>query len=200
MAGLLEKLIGHLLGGRRKPQPGPRPAPTPAPSPTPSPIPASTRDQELDSHNRYRAQAGLPPLAINAQLQAAAQAHADFMARVGKMAHQGIGDGDMATRLHAAGYLYGRAGENIAWNQPNVASVMTAWWGSPGHRANILGDYTEAGFAVAYGARKDPYWCSTFGASMGRASGAFGVALSQPDASHEHDSAASSMVAESLLC
>ena len=44
---------------------------------------------------------------------------------------------------------------------------MSAWMGSPGHRANILGrSFTQIGAAVAYGPAHDPYWCTDFGAPL----------------------------------
>jgi len=45
------------------------------------------------------------------------------------------------------GTTWSGGGENIANGQPDVASVMAAWWASPGHKANILGDYTDVGCA-----------------------------------------------------
>ena len=149
---------------------GPEPLPDPAPNPLPTPPPAEIQGQLLKSHNDYRATKSLPPLAANPKLQAAAQGHADFMAKRGKLAHQGIGDGSPWDRIAATGYAMTAGGENVAWNQADVAAVMRAWIGSAGHRRNIVGQYAEFGGAVAYGPRKDPYWVSVF-ASPGRAAG-----------------------------
>jgi uncharacterized protein YkwD len=53
-------------------------------------------------------------------------------------------------------------GENIAYGQPDPASVMTAWMNSPGHRANILDcSYTKLGVGVAYGPG-GPWWTQDF--------------------------------------
>lgn len=38
-------------------------------------------------------------------------------------------------------------GENVAQGQPDAASVHQAWMDSPGHRANVLGNYTDIGIA-----------------------------------------------------
>ena len=47
---------------------------------------------------------------------------------------------------------YSRAGENIGWNNyappDSVNQVNTAFMNSPEHRANILGDYTQAGMGA----------------------------------------------------
>lgn len=54
-------------------------------------------------------------------------------------------------------------GENVAAGQTSVDQVMTAWMNSSGHKANILGSYTHAGFAQATGANGVIYWTQEFG-------------------------------------
>jgi uncharacterized protein YkwD len=147
---------------------GPQPLPDQPPNGTPTPPPVEVPAQLLAAHNAYRAKQSLPPLAADTKLQAAAQNHADWMARRGRMAHQGIGDGSPWDRIARTGYAMTAGGENVAWNQQTVDAVMRAWIGSPGHRANITGRFAEVGAAVAYGPKKDPYWCTVF-ASPGRA-------------------------------
>ncbi|MCX6172017.1 MAG: CAP domain-containing protein [Flavobacterium sp.] len=41
-----------------------------------------------------------------------------------------------------------RVGENIAYNYKTAENAFSAWMNSPGHRANIEGDYTHFGIAV----------------------------------------------------
>jgi uncharacterized protein YkwD len=41
-----------------------------------------------------------------------------------------------------------RVGENIAYNYKTAENAFSAWMDSPGHRANIEGDYTHFGIAV----------------------------------------------------
>jgi uncharacterized protein YkwD len=152
--------IRKALGGRPKPVPKPKPVPVPPP-----PVPGVIEAQLLAEHNAEHAAAGLHPLAASVKLQAAAQAHADLMARRGQMEHQLPGEPDLGARVSAVGYTWTWVGENIAWNYRTVAEVMAGWLSSPGHRANILsGHYTQAGFAVAYGADGSPYWAVDFGA------------------------------------
>ena len=85
------------------------------------------------------------------------------MAKVGIMAHFGIGDGLPESRVRNAGYTASADAENVAWNEPDAVSVMTAWLTSPGHRANIVGPYSDFGGAVVQG-KLGPYWCTVFGA------------------------------------
>lgn len=139
------------------------PMPVPPPTPPPPPAPGDFSAELLAAHNARRTEVGLPALGASVKLQAAAIAHADRMASVGKMAHVGIGDGDLASRLLGVGYRFRGAGENVAWGQRDVAAVMSSWMNSPGHRANILGNFAEAGLAVARGADGSAYWCAVFG-------------------------------------
>jgi len=48
----------------------------------------------------------------------------------------------------SAGYVYHRAGENLAYGYSNGQSVIQGWMASPTHRANVLGDYEEVGFCA----------------------------------------------------
>ncbi len=98
-----------------------------------------------------RAQNGLTrPLGHSAALQAAAQAHADDMARTGNFGHNGSGGSTLTTRTRAANYSACFAAENIAYGQGSVQQVFTDWMASRGHRRNILAaQATQYGFASA---------------------------------------------------
>ena len=67
------------------------------------------------------------------------------------------------SRVRNAGYTASTDAENVAWNEPDTVSVMTAWLTSPGHQANIMGPYSDFGGAMAQG-KNGPYWCTVFGA------------------------------------
>jgi uncharacterized protein YkwD len=165
--------ILKLLRGAPRPDPVPTPAPTPPPVPPPAPpsppapppvpTPLDVPAALLAAHNDRRHEAGLPALTASVPLQMAAQSHADRMAQVGQMAHSGIGDGDLAARLRGVDYRFRSAGENVAWGQRDVAAVVGSWMNSPGHRANILGNFSQAGMAVSAGAGGSKYWCCCFG-------------------------------------
>jgi uncharacterized protein YkwD len=156
--------LGRAPAPKPTPRPAPKPAPVPIPAPVPPPSPGDVPAELLAEHNARRAEAGLPALVSVVALDAAAQGHAVTMASLGLLKHSDIGDGDPGSRLRGIGYTFRAAGENIAWNQRSVAAVMNSWMNSSGHRTNILSHaFTEAGFAVAYGVRGDPYWCAVFG-------------------------------------
>ncbi|MEX3016211.1 CAP domain-containing protein [Gymnodinialimonas hymeniacidonis] len=96
-----------------------------------------------------RARNGLTrPLGHSAALQAAAQAHADDMARTGNFGHTGSGGSTLTTRTRAANYSACFAAENIAYGQATVQQVFSDWMNSNGHRRNILAPQaTQFGFA-----------------------------------------------------
>ncbi|WP_435017156.1 CAP domain-containing protein [Tundrisphaera sp. TA3] len=117
----------------------------------------------VEAHNRERAEAKLPPLTLEPKLQTAALKHAQDMAEHETMSHEGSDKSTPAQRVEKAGYIYRKTAENVAWGQPDVATVMKGWMESPHHKENILGDYTEIGVARAMAANGAPYWSVSFG-------------------------------------
>jgi len=115
----------------------------------------------LEDLNSYRAQNGLAPVILSAQLNAVSQSHAEDRAAAGKISHEGsdgLGHGD---RLLAANYIYSIAAENVASGQKSWEQVFKAWQDSPGHNVNLLrGDVTEFGVAVTYNPQTSQsiYW------------------------------------------
>uniref|UniRef100_H3GX02 SCP domain-containing protein n=2 Tax=Phytophthora ramorum TaxID=164328 RepID=H3GX02_PHYRM len=119
----------------------------------------------LDRVNQARAAEGLPALCTNKKLQNAAQEHSDDQAANNYLDHEGTDGTNIEDRVAQAGYDWTSVAENIAAGQPNVDSVMNTWMNSPGHRENILGDYTNFGVAYAYNAdsKFQHYWTQDFG-------------------------------------
>jgi uncharacterized protein YkwD len=121
------------------------------------------RTQIVEAHNKFRSEAKLKKLTVNRKLMAAAQAHAEDMARRKKMSHTG-GDGSSSSdRIKARGYKYFRTGENVAYGRFSVERVMKGWMDSPGHKRNILGGFSEIGVGCAVDEDGKRYWCVTFG-------------------------------------
>jgi hypothetical protein len=90
--------------------------------------------------NEARAANGQPGLLRNAAMDAVALKWAQQMAASNSMVH----NPDYSAQMPAG---WTRAGENIAMGQPTPGAMHTAWMNSPGHRANILGDFTDIGIA-----------------------------------------------------
>ncbi len=111
-----------------------------------------TPAQVLETTNRERTSAGLPPLQINEKLNQAAQAKASHMFQHDYWAHVAPDGTTPWVFLKNAGYAYAVAGENLARDFGDTASMVSAWMGSPTHKANIIHQkYTETGIAVVDG-------------------------------------------------
>jgi uncharacterized protein YkwD len=119
-------------------------------------------------HNRERKQENLGPLKLAPKLCESAAIHARDMAKRQMLDHQGSDGSTVLDRVKRVGYIYLRVGENIANGQKTVDQVMDTWMKSPGHRANILGDYTEMGAARVEDDEGTNYWCVNFGIPMPR--------------------------------
>jgi uncharacterized protein YkwD len=117
----------------------------------------------VKAHNRMRADAKLPALAVSAKLREAARQHAQDMAAHGKMSHKGSDGSSAIDRISAQGYQYRRAGENIAVGHFTTDELMKGWMNSPPHKRNILGSFSQIGVAYATAENGKRYWCVTFG-------------------------------------
>jgi uncharacterized protein YkwD len=109
----------------------------------------------------------VPPLRANAQLQAAAQAHAHDMLEHNFFAHQGYDGSSPAQRVAATGYRFTIVGENIASGPSSVQEAVDGWIASPGHCENLMDPrFTQSG--VAYAASTSGpariYWVQEFAA------------------------------------
>jgi uncharacterized protein YkwD len=125
-------------------------------------------DEVVRSHNRLRAEAKLPALAVSSKLQAAAERHARDMAARDRMTHKGGDGSNPIERIKATGYPYRRAGENIAAGRLTIERLMKGWMSSPHHKRNILGSFSQIGVACATGESGKRYWCVTFGLPIRR--------------------------------
>ena len=117
--------------------------------------------------NDLRAQYGLPPLAANGALTAAAQAYAETMAMNDWFAHDGPNGSTLSSRVQASGYTgWSYLAENLYrgfYGEP-AANIIQMWAASPTHRSAMLSDAaTEIG--VGCYVSGDYRWCvQDFGA------------------------------------
>ncbi len=101
--------------------------------------------------NDVRADAGSGAVSYNAQLDAAAQAHAQDMLDNNYFSHTGLNGSSVGDRATAAGYNWRTVGENIASGYRSESSVLDAWVNSPGHQANNINPAFED-FGLGYAA------------------------------------------------
>lgn len=107
------------------------------------------------------------PLKLNSLLTQAAQEHANEMARLRYVDHEGKDGSTPATRVSDTGYQWKIEGENVAAGAGNIDLAISDWLSSPHHCANIMDPrFNEMGIAFAIN-KNDPqygvYWTQTFG-------------------------------------
>jgi uncharacterized protein YkwD len=115
----------------------------------------ATKDAQVDATmaasmiSGYRANNGLTPVTIDAELMKLAEAQAQAMASRDTLSH------DVARsfhdRLKGRGYRARTAAENVGAGYHTLAQAFSGWRDSPGHRANmLLKGATRMGIAAAY--------------------------------------------------
>jgi uncharacterized protein YkwD len=110
-----------------------------------------SRGALLQAMNEQRARRGLPPLHRNVRLDAAAGDRMQDMFEYGYFDHIAPDGTEPFVWVRHRGYRYLRVGENLATGQHAAREVVEQWMGSPGHRANVLGNFEDTGIAIASG-------------------------------------------------
>jgi len=145
------------LDQRASPPPSVRVVTIPA-SEIPIDLPSEiTSASVLAGMNRYRAEAGLPPLGEDARLEAVANDRMRDMEDLGYWAHVAP-DGRTPFFMFALHhYSYSSAGENLARGFETTSLLVKSWMESKGHRANIMSVvYRDCGVAVIDGSTIGP--------------------------------------------
>jgi uncharacterized protein YkwD len=107
---------------------------------TPAHAASGSASYFVSAINAQRAAHGRPRLAVSSEMTSAAQRWASAMARSNTLAHN--------PRLASSVSNWRYLGENVGVG-PTASSLESAFYASPGHRANMLDrDFTEIGVAV----------------------------------------------------
>jgi len=145
-------------------------------APLPAPNDADLLDRVLGRLNDIRAEGGrcggndFPsglPLKRSSELDAAARAHAEDMARNSFLAHTGSDGSNPGERASHAGYDWRVVAENVASGQTSPDDIAATWLDSAGHCANLRdAKYVETGIAYALnpGDGRDIYWVQVYAA------------------------------------
>ena len=107
----------------------------------------------------YRANHGMPGVALNDKLMRIAQEHSRTMAARDQMDHN-LGR-SFPDRLRHGGYDASVAAENIGAGYHTIAQAFSGWRDSSSHRANmLLGGATQMGISAAYApnSKYKVYW------------------------------------------
>src|SRR3989344_8481927 len=106
----------------------------------------------IELTNKERRIVGLPALKENGKLDRAAVAKAADMIARDYWAHNAPDGTEPWTFILNSGYSYLHAGENLARDFRDPASVVTAWMKSASHKANLISPkYQDIGVAVVDG-------------------------------------------------
>lgn len=104
--------------------------------------------EELDLANRindYRVSVGLNTLEIVNHISYKSLEHNSYMIANNVVNHDYF-DSRANNIIQVLGAV--RVGENIAYNFSTPNSALHAWKNSPGHKANLDGDYTHFGISI----------------------------------------------------
>ncbi len=148
--------------------------PTPRATPAATPIPTSPNqdfiNRAIARTNSYRQQHGCAPLAENTQLDQAALGHSQDMAIHSYFAHNSPSGQTPWDRIHAAGYRFRSAAENIAAGYTTPEEVIDAFYNeqppNDGHRLNLLNcGLHDVGIGYYFLATSPyrTYWTQDFG-------------------------------------
>ncbi|MES2811347.1 MAG: CAP domain-containing protein [Bacteroidota bacterium] len=113
----------------------------------------------LDLINDYRQSIELNKLDKIDYVSAKSEEHTNYMVTTGTMNHDFFEeryDCIMAT-LKAK-----NVSENLACNYTTAQNVLKAWLNSPGHKANIEGDFTHFGISIRANAEGEKYYTNIF--------------------------------------
>ena len=121
--------------------------------------PSEMVSQVIDLVNKERAAAGKSELTASAELNQAAAVRAEEITQT--FSHNRPDGSKCFTAIKDAGFSYSSAGENIAMGQRDAEDVMNSWMNSPGHKSNILGDFTNIGVGCYY-CNGYYYWIQIF--------------------------------------
>lgn len=117
----------------------------------------------LSSTNQRRSAAGVASLTTNSKLNSAAQAKANDMANRNYWSHNTPEGNPPWVFINNAGYSYTKAGENLACGFDDSTSLITGWYNSAAHKANLLDSaFKEVGFGIVNASN---YNCGEWAAS-----------------------------------
>lgn len=126
---------------------------------------AVLKQEVYDQVNQYRATQGLPPLQLDSRISDQEQTYAQTMAEAGyPLNHQGLAQRAETLRqaIPHSSYSYGE-NEYFCYGSGCSATAAVQWWlSSPGHRANILGQYELTGIGVAKDANGQYFFAQMF--------------------------------------
>jgi uncharacterized protein YkwD len=117
---------------------------------------ASRVSDVITAINAYRAQNGIAPYNVNAQLTLAAQSHSEDMACNNLFVHTGSDGSTPTSRVAAAGYSASNLTENVYGSFPPLTGQgAVTWWATdqtdPNHNLNLISTkYKDIGVGYSF--------------------------------------------------
>ncbi len=99
-----------------------------------------------DVINEYRVSQGMNPLQIINHISYKSEEHNEYMIENNVVSHAYFTE-RANNIIEVLGAV--KVGENIAYNFSTPSSALHAWLNSPGHKANLDGDYTHFGISIS---------------------------------------------------
>lgn len=117
-------------------------------------------EQELlDLMNEHRNSMGLSDMVFDATANEEAGIHTDYMIAQGDISHDHFEE--RASRIAAATQAK-EITENVAKDFDSPQEALEHWLQSPGHRANIEGNFTHTGISIKKDAQGELYFTQIF--------------------------------------
>ena len=118
--------------------------------------PNAAAQQILADVNQARIDNGLPPLAVNDALMAAAQRQVDDVLANGNWGHYGSDGSNVQMRVARTGY--GSSSVSVNWVAVSSPDQAIVWWMNDWiHRVNILGGHWDE-IGVGAGMASNGFW------------------------------------------
>lgn len=112
--------------------------------------------EALELINNHRITNGLSALRDLGTIKAVAFTHTDYMIEVSDVSHDNFYQRKLSLEANANARI---VSENVAFGFSSAQSVVNAWLNSPGHKANIEGDFTD--FDISAEQDEDGKWYFT---------------------------------------
>lgn len=133
---------------------------------------ANIQFRMLDAVNALRSASGQAPVALDAQLNAAAATHSRDMSVQNRPWHFGSDGSSPIDRVQRVGFSGALVGENISETYETEIETLAAWMEKPDTRRVILSpDADRLGFAWFQESKGKIWWTLILGKSSGASSG-----------------------------
>ncbi len=116
-------------------------------------------EEILSLVNQHRESIGKLALIRNSEADKLAADHSNYMISKGAISHDNFG---LRFQKLQQEVNANSAGENVAAGYPTAQAVMQGWLNSPGHKANIEGNFTHIGIASIKDSKGRYYYTQLF--------------------------------------